>query len=342
MSEPKHELLILLRHYWKRKFKATDAVKIICEVEGEGILHTRMAQKWFKRFSSGDISLKRKEGSGRHVMVDRAAISGAVDTEPSKSCRNIAAELGISKSSVHSHLHQLGKVNRRCREIPHELTPEMAKTRISICKQLLDNPHDFRFLKQIVTGDEKWIYYRYADNRNQWINKDAPAPVIVRRQRFEKKALLCCWWNIDGIIHFEVIRDGQAINAEIYSKQLQRVHDVLEIRYPEIVNRKRVILQQDNAKPHTAKRTREKIKELDFDLLPHPAYSPDLAPSDYYLFRSMAHFLRGRCFANDDEVRSGCQEFFESKEPGWYRKGIEMLAERWIKTIEYEGMYFAK
>lgn len=340
MNDSKQEILILLRHYWKQNFKATDAVKRICEVEGDGIVQIRVAQKWFKRFSDGDITLQRSKGSGRRITVDNDAIRAAVEAEPTKSCRNMAVELSISKSSIHSHLHQLGKVNKCCREVPHELTPENAKRRISICKKLLDNPQDFRFLKRIVTSDEKWIYYRYSDNRKQWIDRGASALPVVRRERFEKKALLCCWWNIDGVIHFEVIPDGRAINSEMYSNQLHRVHDVLEVRYPALVNRNRVILQQDNAKPHTSKRTSEKVNELGFEILPHPAYSPDLAPSDYYLFRSMAHFLRGRRFANDEEVRNGCKEFFYSKEPAWYRKGIEMLAERWVKTIDYDGMYF--
>jgi histone-lysine N-methyltransferase SETMAR len=60
------------------------------------------------------------------------------------------------------------------------------------------------------------------------------------------------------------------------------------------VNRNRVILQQDNARPHTAKKTLQKIEELEgLVLLPHPAFSPDLEPSDYYLLNSMAKFLRG-------------------------------------------------
>lgn len=342
MNNPKFEILVLLRHYWKQDFKATDAVKRICEIEGDDIVKVRMAQKWFKRFSDGDLSLQRKEGSGRKYSTDNVAILAAVEAEPTKSCRKLAEELQTSKSNIFNHLHQLGKVSRRCREVPHELTPELAKRRVSVCQELLNNPNDFRFIKRIVTADEKWIYYRYSDNRNQWINKGSSSHPVVRRERFEKKALLCCWWNIDGIIHFEVIPDGRTINAEIYSNQLQRVHDVLEERYPALINRRGVILQHDNAKPHVAKRTSEKVNELGFNLLPHPAYSPDLAPSDYYLFRSMANFLRGRCFCNDDEVRIGCQEFFDSKDPSWYRKGIEMLAERWLQTIDFDGMYFAE
>jgi histone-lysine N-methyltransferase SETMAR len=58
-----------------------------------------------------------------------------------------------------------------------------------------------------------------------------------------------------------------------------------------------VLLQQDNARSHTAKKTLQKIEELEgIELLPHPAFSPDLGTSDYYLFHSMAQFLRGKSF----------------------------------------------
>ena len=56
------------------------------------------------------------------------------------------------------------------------------------------------------------------------------------------------------------------------------MYEKLKEKYPSLTNRKRVLLQQDNAKPHTANRTAEKIVELEgIELLPHPAYSPDLA-----------------------------------------------------------------
>ena len=99
-----------------------------------------------------------------------------------------------------------------------------------------------------------------------------------------------------------------------------------------MVNRKRVISQHDNARPQTSKKTQKKIKDLEISVLPHPAYSADLAPSDY--------FLRGRCFQSTEEFKNGCEELFASKEPEWYRNGLEMLAKRWKDTIENDGLYF--
>ena len=179
------------------------------------------------------------------------------------------------------------------------------------------------------------------DKENQWLDPGQVAEPVAKRDRFSRKAMLCVWWNFEGIIHFELVPNNRAIDAELYSTQLERMHTALAKKYPALVNRKRVLLQQDNASPHTARRTKEKIRELkSIELLPHPAYSPDLAPSDFHLFRSMAHFLRGRSFGNLDEIETGCREFFASHDKAWYRRGTEQLAERWVRTIEHDGLYF--
>ena len=45
-----------------------------------------------------------------------------------------------------------------------------------------------------------------------------------------------------------------------------------------------VLLLHDNARPYTAIHTIQTLVKLGFTVLEHPAYSPDLAPSDYHLF----------------------------------------------------------
>jgi histone-lysine N-methyltransferase SETMAR len=112
---------------------------------------------------------------------------------------------------------------------------------------------------------------------------------LAKRECLGKEVLLCVWWNYEGLIYYEIVPDGRTINAEVYSQQLEKIYTVLLEKYPALVNRKRVSLQQDNVRPHTAKITLQKIEELeDIELLPHPAFSPDFEPSDYYLFRSIA------------------------------------------------------
>jgi histone-lysine N-methyltransferase SETMAR len=103
---------------------------------------------------------------------------------------------------------------------------------------------------------------------------------------------------------------------------------VLLRKYPALVNQKRVLLQQDNAHPHTAKKTLQKIEELEgIELLPHPAFSPDLEPSDYYMFRFMAQFLHGKNFQSVADVEYAV-EFFASKDKEWFYQACKELAEK--------------
>jgi hypothetical protein len=102
-----------------------------------------------------------------------------------------------------------------------------------------------------------------------------------------------------------------------------------------------MLLQQDNARPHMAKKTLQKIEELEgIELLPYPAFSPDFAPSGYYLFRSTAQFLRGKKFQSVADVEVAVEEFFASKDKEWFYQAFKELDEKWAKTIQHEGLYF--
>jgi hypothetical protein len=90
-----------------------------------------------------------------------------------------------------------------------------------------------------------------------------------------------------------------------------------------------MLLQQDNIRPHTAKKALQKIEELeDSELLPHPTFGPDLEPSDYYLFRSMAQFLHGKKFQSVADVELAVQKFFASKDKEWFYQH----SRNWLKN----------
>jgi histone-lysine N-methyltransferase SETMAR len=76
------------------------------------------------------------------------------------------------------------------------------------------------------------------------------------------------------------------------------------------------------------------------ELLLHPAFSPDLELSDYNPFRSMAQFLRGKMFQSVADMEVAVEEFFASKEREWLYHALKELAEKWVKTIEHESLYF--
>ena len=61
------------------------------------------------------------------------AIFNEIETNPSTSTRRLSDQLGISQTLAIRTLHAHGKVNKWCREVPHELTENQALNRLKTC-----------------------------------------------------------------------------------------------------------------------------------------------------------------------------------------------------------------
>ena len=86
-------------------------------------------------------------------------------------------------------------------------------------------------------------------------------------------------------------------------------------------------------------KTMTKLHELGFELLVHPPYSPDLAPSDYFLFLDLKRVLAGKKFNAQEEVIAKTEAYFQSKDQSYYKNGIEKLHDRYNRCIALDGNY---
>ncbi|KAG5318734.1 MOS1T transposase, partial [Pseudoatta argentina] len=102
----------------------------------------------------------------------------------------------------------------------------------------------------------------------------------------------------------------------------------------------KVILLHDNARPHVAKPVKTYLETLKWEVLLHPPYSPDIAPSNFHLFRSMAHGLADRRFHSYEEAQKWIDSWIASKDMSFFRRGIHVLPERWEKVVSSDGQYF--
>lgn len=222
----------------------------------------------------------------------------------------------------------------RGRWVPHELTLVQKQRRVAVATQLLNRQRETPFLECVITCDEKWVPLINFERKNQWLFANQHRTATPQTDFRAPKVMLCVWWDRRGPIHWELMNPGQAINAEVYCEQLERVRRKLRNR------RIPVIFLQDNARPHVARQTQIKLQQMGWEILEHPPYSPDISPTDFHLFRSLEHWIRGKKFANREEIETSLSDFFASKERSWYRRGIMLLEERWEKIIEFEGDYF--
>jgi len=99
----------------------------------------------------------------------------------------------------------------------------------------------------------------------------------------------------------DYLERGKTVTGVYYAELIRKLRSAIkEIRRGKLSHG--VLLHQDNAPAHTSAVAMAAIRECGFELLSQPPYSPDLAPSDYHVFRSLKDLLRGQSFGCDEEV----------------------------------------
>ncbi|KAG5335599.1 SETMR methyltransferase, partial [Acromyrmex charruanus] len=103
--------------------------------------------------------------------------------------------------------------------------------------------------------------------------------------------------------------------------------------------KKKVLFHQDNAWVHTCPAPMAKFNEFRYELLPHPTYSPDLAPCDYFLFPNLKKSFGGKRFTTREQLIAETEAYLEGLDKSYYSDGLKKLENRWI---ELKGDYVEK
>ena len=132
---------------------------------------------------------------------------------------------------------------------------------------------------------------------------------------------------------------GTSVNAEYYK-------EVLRTKLRPAIRKKRlgllesgVILLHDNARPHVAATVKTLLDDYGWEILQHPAYSPDLSPCDFWLFGRMKALLRGRRFTTEEDVNLETKRALRSVAEGGVRDGVFGLLKRWERCVRDDGWY---
>ena len=118
---------------------------------------------------------------------------------------------------------------------------------------------------------------------------------------------------------------------------MDRLVDKIKRKRPHL-KKKKILLYDDNATSHTSNIAQTEKHDFGFESLPHPPYSPDLAPSDYYLFPNPKRWLCDRCFQLNEEVEWETKAYFGGFDKSYYLEGVEKFIYRWTR-IELKGEF---
>lgn len=336
-----HNLREALIFCFNLKKSAADGHRLLREAYGEHAPSIKACEYWFRRFKSGNFDISDKERIGRPVKFEDADLEALLDQDSCQTQKELAETLGVAQQTISTRLKSMGMMQKQGNWVPYELNLRNLERRFFTCEQLLQKQNRKSFLHRIVTGDEKWIHYDNPKRRKSWGRPGHSSNLTPKANIHAKKLMLCIWWDQVGVIYYELLQPNQTITGERYKQQLMKLSEALKLKRPQYAKRHdKVIFQHDNARPHVAKIVKDTLEELRWDVLPHPPYSPDIAPSDYHLFRSMAHGLAEKQFTSYEDAKNWVDSWIASKDENFFQRGIRTLPERWRKVVANDGHYF--
>ncbi|GFX10316.1 histone-lysine N-methyltransferase SETMAR [Trichonephila clavipes] len=100
-----------------------------------------------------------------------------VEANPYQTIKELSNALNQPWSTIQEHLQQIGKTNR---------------------------------------ADEKWVLYDNPKRKRQWLSPNEPPRRTAKPGLNPKKVLLCIWWGIRRIVHSEMLKPGETVNADPY------------------------------------------------------------------------------------------------------------------------------
>ena len=322
MVDQKYVLRTCLLYDFKMGKNAADSHRDLCSAFGEQVITERSCQLWFAQFRDGNESLEDESHGHRATAIDNNELEQLIEADPMQTTRELAKHLQCDHSTIVRHLEIIGKTNRNGQWVPHQLSVENLGARVSISHILLHKSKRSHFFENILTMDEKWIHFDNTSRKRQWLSK-GQAPIPTPKPDYHgRKVMLSCWWNINGLVHFELLEPGKTVDSSYFIQQLKKVDEILREKG---LNPSTINFLRDNAPAHTAKTSCKELEKLGWKVLPHAPYSPDLAPSDFHLFRSMQHSLENCQFKNAKEVENWVTNYFASQNQAFFEKGIRNL-----------------
>ena len=144
-----------------------------------------------------------------------------------------------------------------------------------------------------------------------------------------------CFGDCKGVMMTDYLSKNSTVTGVYYADELRKLREAMKKkRWGKL--RHWVLLQHDNAPAHTSA-VASAAAECGYELLPHPPYSPDLAPSDFYLFPLLKEHFSGTHFSSDNDVIASVEVFLQGQNELFYKTGIQKLQKQWNKCIEVGG-----
>src|SRR5215510_13453377 len=328
---------------------ATETFGMIQEAYKEEAMSRAMVCMWHKRFKYGRKDIEDDDRAGRpstsRTHENLVKVRELLNTDRRLSVRLIADELGLGQTTVFKLVTEDLMMRNVCAKlVPKVLTDEQKARRQTVCEEMLERLQvDPNFLDKVVTGDETWVYEYDPETKRQsaeWHTASSPKPKKARLSKSRVKSMLIVFFNAKGVIHKEFVPAGQTVTGKFYAEVLRLLKDRVRRVRQEIKGD--WVLHHDSAPSHTSLAVGEVLAKFNVATLPQTPYSPDLAPSDFFLFPRIKRDLKGKRFDTIPALQAASTRSLDSLPCEEFHGAYEQWKKRWQRCVDAQGSYFEK
>ena len=349
---PREYFRAMMFYDWKRKLSIDQCHRNLCEAFPGAAPNFSTVSYWYREFQRGRRTFEDEPHPGRPSEVVCPAnilcVENLVRAHRNITVREIEEALGIGSSSVSTILHDhLGLRKISSRWIPHKLTNEQKQQRVDWCRFMISKFDGGRSksVGSIVTGDETWIYSYDPETKQQsavWVFDEENPPTKVVRSRSAGKRMVAVFFRRQGLVKIVPLVEQCTVTAAWYSSVcLPAVFNELNSARPK-TGLHGLLLHHDNASAHTAARTVDFLHQSGVQLVPHPPYSPDLSPCDFFLFPKVKRLLKGKRFPNADSAVDAFRDAVQQLSVEDWSACFSDWFHRMNSCMRVDGEYFEK
>jgi transposase len=149
--------------------------------------------------------------------------------------------------------------------------------------------------------------------------------------------MLVVFWGVKITPVLSFLPEGTSMNAETFKTMVATPVGKFADTLPK---EEKLFIHWDNASSHTAKTVKVAVDKTRMKILPQPPYSPDLAPSDFFLFGYVKNQLKGKKSANTEELYENVKEIIEGITPDTRLRVMRDWIWRLESVISSFGEYY--
>jgi histone-lysine N-methyltransferase SETMAR len=141
--------------------------------------------------------------------------------------------------------------------------------------------------------------------------------------------MLTVIWGVDRFRVVDLMISHCSFSPEYFVSHVLAAMAAKVFPRGRISHSRRLQLHLDNCRVHFSKATEQFMTENHIRRVPHPPYSPDFAPSDFWLFGHLKTSLAGQTFDDPEQPLEGIAKFLNEIQP----REVVAVFNHWLERM---------